>query len=104
MTYYNTTHATGRKLADYRGKAATQETRILSYFRRHWNVMRSPSQIQSELGMLDVPITSIRRAMTNLTSDGLLEKTDHQVDGLYGRPEYCWQMAKGQGSLFDENP
>ena len=100
MTYYNTTHAVGAPLTGYRNKTAAQETIILSYFKQHWNARRSPSQVQAALNMHRVPITSIRRAMTNLTDDGLLEKTDEQVDGPYGRPEYCWQLAKQQTELF----
>ena len=51
----------------------------------------SPWQMQ---GMLegDVPITSIRRAMTNLTKRGVLVKTDHKRRGRHGRSEYMWQL------------
>ena len=39
-----------------------------------------------------VPITSIRRAITNLTNDEKLVKTDNQKTGPYGKPSYCWKL------------
>ena len=41
------------------------------------------------------PITSIRRAFTNLTKSGKLVKTDQQKEGLYGKPNYTW-IVKGK--------
>lgn len=39
-----------------------------------------------------IPITSIRRAMTNLTEKGYIFKTNHQRTSLYGKPEYIWEI------------
>ena len=49
-----------------------------------------------------VPLTSIRRALTNLTNAGELVKTDKQMKGMYGRPEHQWRLAPkhDQGELF----
>lgn len=92
-SHYNTTHESGRLLAEFEGKAVTQEDRILDYFTKRPRVIKSPSQIQFELAMHKVPITSIRRAITNLTTDGKLVKTNYTRNGPYGRPECCWRLA-----------
>ncbi len=41
------------------------------------------------------PLTSIRRAITVLTNKGLLQKTDEQISGVYGKPEYVWKYKRG---------
>jgi hypothetical protein len=41
-----------------------------------------------------VPITSIRRSLTNLTESGFLIKTDRQRIGAKGKPEYIWEYKK----------
>ena len=50
------------------------------------------SEFDAGYGFKDknVPITSIRRAITNLESEGLLHKTDIQKPGVYGKLNYCW--------------
>ena len=91
-TYYNTVNESGRMLDDYTAKAMTQEDRILEYYRNHRHLAFSPTQIQGALCMHGVPITSIRRAITNLTNRGELVKTGKKARGMYGRDEYCWRF------------
>lgn len=91
-SYYNTTCSSGSDLSDYLAKAVKQETAILSFFRINPNTAFSPSEVH--LFMLpDAPITSIRRAMTNLTDQGRLIKTDVQKTGPFKRPEYLWILS-----------
>ena len=52
------------------------------------------------------PITSIRRAMTNLTDDGMIVKTQKTVKGVYGKSEHLWALPNKpataeQTVLFD---
>jgi hypothetical protein len=42
---------------------------------------------------LNCPITSIRRAITNLTDAGKIIKTDQYVKGNYGKLEHLWELA-----------
>ena len=49
-------------------------------------LFRSPTQAGY------APLTSIRRAIHDLTDKGLLFKTDRKRHGLYGRPEYIWSL------------
>lgn len=89
--FYNTTNELGDNLALYRGRAKGQAELILRFFRvtdRAW----SPSQIMRCFGDR-WPITSVRRAITDMTKAGLLERTDNKVTGPYGRDEYTWRAA-----------
>ena len=93
MTYHNTTHSTGEELRDYRRKTLAQDQFILEFFRKHPNNEFTPSEVLHRLFTENVPLTSVRRAMTNLTNDGKLVKTPHQRKGPFGRPEHCWRLA-----------
>jgi len=39
----------------------------------------------------NVPITSVRRAITNLYNQGVVDKTPRMIDGIFGRPEHIYQ-------------
>ena len=93
MTYYNTTNETGQELHTAKAKAQTKGEMILDYFKR-CNKPLSPSQILIQFPQW--PITSIRRAMTDLTSDGKLERTQSMRTGLYGRNEHTWCLLDGR--------
>lgn len=95
--HYNTTAESGAVLVDFERKAQSQDDLILDFYRRNYHRPMSPSQVHDWLGLRGVPITSIRRAISNLTARGLLEKTQTKVSGKYGRPEYCWQLVRRPG-------
>jgi predicted ArsR family transcriptional regulator len=99
VTYHNTTHSTGETLRKYEQVSNNQEDVILSWFQ--YNVRGTASQAHE--CMQSSPITSTRRAMTNLANAGKLVKTQRQVEGPYGRPEYIYELAGDakQQSLFD---
>lgn len=99
-SHHNTTDERGKLLDELEDKARTQEELILGYFEKYYYVKMSPSQVQRNLGLERVPITSIRRAITNLTDKGFLRKTSKKVMGMYGRKEYCWAVIQRQGNLF----
>ena len=90
--FYNTTNLRGAELATCRQQAATQENILLEFFQRHPSMSYSPSRLQPVLPT--APITSIRRALSNLTAAGLLEKTDQQVIGLWRKREFCWRLRQ----------
>lgn len=100
-SYYNTTHSVHPDLGKFEQKAQGQEEQILDYF-KGIHRGRSPSQVLAALFDASVPLTSVRRAMTNLTNAGELIKTNTQIRGPYGRPEYQWRRAYkyDQGELF----
>lgn len=96
--YYNTTNEIGNDLKESRSKANTQDNDILEYFKK--NEECSPSQVwkvlrEKELdkdGVTTMPLTSVRRSITNLTKKGYLEKTTDKRKGIYGKPEYIWRL------------
>ncbi len=69
-------------------KAKKQEEKVLAIFENASKPV-SPTDVYIVLERY-YPITSIRRAITNLTDAGKLEKTDIKKEGLYGKPNYCW--------------
>ena len=91
-SYFNTTHSTKPDLAKYEAKAKDQESRILAFFQRVGKPYR-PSELWAVVFSKTVPLTSVRRGLTNLTTAGHLVKTSYQRKGLYGRPEYYWKLA-----------
>tara|TARA_Y100000361_G_C11062870_1_gene291434 strand:+ start:61 stop:372 length:312 start_codon:yes stop_codon:yes gene_type:complete len=92
MTFYNTIDENFDELEKSIAKAKTQELKIMNCF-YFCKKPLSPSMVLS-LSKLNCPITSIRRAMTNLSNDGLLEKTNDYVEGLYGKQEHLWCLPK----------
>ena len=92
-SYHNTTDSSGQTLIEYNQKAQTQEQKILNYFKRTGEML-TPSEVYNDLFKgSNIPITSIRRAMSNLTRDKELVKTEHQAPGKLGKPEYIWRLA-----------
>ena len=90
-SHFNTTHEIGRTLAKFEAKADSQEAALVALFRAYVSPF-SPSEAHRML-RTHAPLTSIRRAMTNLTARGVLERTAQKVSGAYGRPEYRWKLA-----------
>jgi hypothetical protein len=99
-SYHNTTDSTGSELRDYEDKAKGQDELIMEFFMQNSGGF-TPSFIQQKV-LPQAPITSVRRAMTNLTNRGKLRKTELQVQGPYGRPEYVWKRQPVQLSLIGE--
>ena len=93
-TYYNTTKAYGDQLQLFIGAAKTQQQAIKLLFARYPELSPSHCMQLLERKGKRWPITSIRRSFTNLTNEGYLTKTDRKQMGIYGRPEYIWQLAK----------
>jgi hypothetical protein len=91
------------QVASYEVAAKTQEDLVLDFFRLHPTCSYSPEQIQTAV-LPDAPLTSVRRAITNLTSRGELVRADGAVVGRYGRPVGVWMLARREArqlSLFE---
>lgn len=93
MTHYNTTHEQDKKLKEYEVKTETQEDKVLAFFQANSEKHFAPHQILESVFCSNVPPTSVRRAITNLTKSGKLYKTDVKVEGQFGRPCYTWMLA-----------
>ena len=75
-------------------RARTQEEYILSFFRSHSGERFTPFQVWQRLFTERVPITSIRRAITDLTTEGkLIKHEEDQRREMYGAVNCTWSFA-----------
>ena len=93
--YYNTLNESALEVKTSETKAKKQKDEIFAIYRHTLRLM-TPAEIWDGDGFKgnNVPLTSIRRAITNLESEGLLKKTDIQKPGVYGKMNYCWIYAE----------
>ena len=96
--YYNTNQETGSNLKSSRSKTETQEKVVYELFTMNRNSYITPYEVSEALSAMrmlgaNAPITSIRRAMTNLTIEGKLTKTSRRKMGPYGKKCFCWKLA-----------
>lgn len=104
MTYFNTNDLAGKDLARANAQADRQEDAVLAHFRRYPRALFTPEEIHRAV-LPDAPLTSARRAITNLTTEGELVKTQSQRKGKYGKPVYCWRLnVPPQGQLLEQQP
>lgn len=87
--YFNTNREVGHVLAQSTAQAKDQRLTVLAFFQAHPHTAFAPHQIPMPAG---TPLTSIRRAVTNLTEQGLLEKTDEMVQGTFGKRVHQWKL------------
>jgi len=87
--YYNTNKEEGNTLVKSNTKANKQQDAILLFFKNNININYTPFDIQDNV-LPDTPITSIRRAMTNLEQDNKLVKTATMKLGKYGKANHTW--------------
>jgi hypothetical protein len=92
--YYNTTNQRGRPLEESQTKTETQEDRVLKIFKLVSDRPMGPNIVMRMYNnhFTSTPITSIRRAITNLTIKGSLVKHDAMEMGGYGKLEHTWKL------------
>jgi predicted transcriptional regulator len=95
MTYYNTTNLKGEELAAAQAQARTQEQDVFEILFLA-NRPLGASEVMERLNHFNKrpPITSVRRAISNLKKSGQVERADHQTIGPYGRREYAWTLKR----------
>lgn len=92
--YFNTVPETEDNRGNYETKAQSQNRILLKLFRVHKSL--SPSIAWVYFGDPNVPLTSIRRAISRLTDKGHLVKTATKVIGRYGRSERVWSLIENE--------
>ena len=92
--HYNTTRLTGQEYANALCAAEAQEDRVHVLF-QHYGALTPSVALQAYLAAYSgiPPLTSIRRAISDLTDQGKLEKTEVQAVGTYGKREHVWRLA-----------
>jgi len=104
-SFYNTINLSGEQLLKSNARALAQENLVEEIFKANPNRHISPSQLQKIVASKydrHCPLTSWRRAITNLTKRGVLTKTDEQVSGIYGEGEHCWCYLGNGGYVVSE--
>lgn len=91
MSHHNTTNLAGSEFERREEKAKSQEVIILRLFQQNPTKDFTPHEVMDRLG-LPCPITSVRRAITNLTVAGELIRTEKKRMGNYGMNTYCWRL------------
>ena len=103
--YYNTTGLNFDELAVEIKGARRQMDAILAIYQAV--KFAAPSRIEEIcVGFgKSWPLHSIRRAITVLADQGLLEKTEEKKVGRYGKKEHIWKLpeADSQLGLFEED-
>lgn len=92
--YFNTTNLRGQTLRKQTSKAGAQKLRVYEFFRDRQKAAYTPCQVWTELQKVGekCPLTSIRRAITTLTKQGLLQKLDTMRVGIYGNLVHTWTL------------
>jgi hypothetical protein len=95
--YYNTTNENGSLLKANTKQAENQTTLTLSVFQTYPTYTFSADEvwqflIDNEAINEQTPLTSIRRAITDLTNAGKIVKTNRKVLGSAGRKTYTWRL------------
>jgi hypothetical protein len=93
--FHNTTHERGPELEKAVVTALKQEEKVSAIFRLAGRAL-TPSEVHAwgvkknhETWLL----TSVRRAISNLTDAGVLWRTHEKKRGPYKRNEYLWRLC-----------
>jgi len=91
QVFFNTIKESGETLKKSKEDANKQEQRIMELMTEPCTPFEVHEKYCSKHP--EVPITSIRRAMSNLTDKGDLIKTDEKKKEKYGKANYIWKRA-----------
>ena len=94
MSYHNTNQLNATALSRAMKNAKRQEDIVLLFYKAYPHRSYAPHEIHAllEMELSDAPITSVRRAMSNLKNSGDLIKTDEMIDGPYGQPVHRYRL------------
>lgn len=96
--FYNTTNIEGATLKAARQSAGSLESKVLKFFQFYKKCDFTAEEIHEGMemeGWINVnqyPLNSIRRAITDLTTAGKLERTDMRRVGKWGKLAYSWRV------------
>ncbi len=93
-SYHNTNKEKGATLFESNKKAETQEEKVLDIFKTKEYNNITPEFVQA-CYFPDTPLTSIRRAFSNLADPdryNAIEKSDVMVMGNYGKKVHTWNL------------
>lgn len=94
MPFYNTINVQENQLQmQFENQTERQEDVVLSIFMMK-RVPMTPMEVHAVAERIGFnwPITSVRRAMSDLTRANKLRKTQDMKDELYGKPNHKWEL------------
>ena len=89
-TYHNTTNQSKEFVKAEVKRFSNQENEIMCIMLEHKKL--TASSVWILFGSHRVPLTSVRRALSNLCYDKHLFKTDNTKIGIYGKPEHYYEL------------
>lgn len=92
LDFYNTNQTEGTELSERKRKALTQESVIINIYNRFKRLTASDVQNHCLAAGNHWPLTSIRRAITNLSKKGYIKRTDRTKHGLFGANERYYEL------------
>lgn len=94
MRFFNTISESGDTLKKSQKQVNNQGVRILEIMRLNGNAL-TPFEVELLYNhkYSPVPITSIRRVLTDLAGNGLLVKLNEMGVGKYGKKNYKWKIT-----------
>ena len=93
MSYYNTTLEDYPDAKVYKKKNEKQEQLILEFFQEFYPGEFTPFEVLHEVRLKNnTPITSVRRAINDLTKRGELVKTGNKKMGDLGKMNFTWRF------------
>jgi hypothetical protein len=99
-SYFNTNAENGGALSVSKERAIRQQNRILSFFMSFPGQNFTPEEIHKALYGDNTPLTSVRRAITNLTQAGKLVKTDDMKVSSFGKKTHSWRCTSIRKELY----
>ena len=92
LNFYNTCDLQGVEYLEAQISAKNQGVRILIIMKEA-GIALTPFEVSALYNKKhkECPVTSIRRAMTDLTNCGLLRKTEFIKQEKFGKPNYKWE-------------
>lgn len=91
LDFHNTINESGERLTELRENAKTQQEKILKFFYSNSVYCFTPFEVRRNV-LPFAPITSVRRAITNLTTQGHLIKEKEQKIEKYGVKNNYWSF------------
>ena len=76
-----------------RVNARKQEDAVLEWFMGCGGRGATPEELWERVFQRSIPLTSVRRAFTDLANEGKLDKTCATRPGLYGVDVRVWRLA-----------
>jgi len=89
--FHNTINLLPSEKVEREVKAVNQNEKILKLFQDNRYSDFTPAEVYLRFGQ-QIPLTSIRRAISDLTKAGDLVKTDKRRKGIYNEINCVWKL------------